>query len=381
MSWVTLVRIKKMKDLRNNNFDLIRFLAAFQVLILHAKKHLEIENELINLLSVNFLKFFPGVPIFFVISGFLIYSSYERSKDNIIQYIVNRCLRIFPALWICFLLTLILLHIDFEGSLLTESPRDIFIWSFGQISFLQFYTPDILRFWGVGTPNGSLWTIPVEIQFYIIIPIIYYVFSKFKKLWIPFVIVFLFSVAVNMLVYSYKLEGESMIEKLGSVFIIPYLYYFLIGVFFKKYWSKVSVLFRDKFWGWLFSYFLFIVFFHYYMKFDTTSYWISSPVNVFADIILAGLTLSFSFSFVGIGDKILRGNDISYGLYIYHMLVVNFLVQRNFVGREIYLLVVIVVTILLAILSWIFIEKKALKSKHAITKAIMSMLPKRQHGI
>jgi len=117
------------------------------------------------------------------------------------------------------------------------------------------------------------------------------------------------------------------------------------------------------------------------MKFDTTSYWISSPVNVFADIILAGLTLSFSFSFVGIGDKILRGNDISYGLYIYHMLVVNFLVQRNFVGREIYLLVVIVVTILLAILSWIFIEKKALKSKHAITKAIMSMLPKRQHGI
>ena len=62
------------------------------------------------------------------------------------------------------------------------------------------------------------------------------------------------------------------------------------------------------------------------------------------------------------------------------MLVVNFMVQRNLLGKDYFLFVVITVTILLASISWLLIEKKALKSKHAITKAITSMLPKREHG-
>ncbi len=372
---------KKMKELRNNNFDLLRLFAAFQVMVLHAKGHLKIENEMLNLFSANFLKFFPGVPIFFVISGFLIYSSYERNKNNITQYIVNRCLRIFPALWICFLLTLLVLYLDFEGNLFTYSPGKLFIWSVGQLSFFQFYTPDFLRFWGVGTPNGSLWTITVEIQFYILIPLLYYLFSRFKRLWIPYVGVFLVSVAANLLIYSYKLQAESIVEKLGSVFVLPYLYYFLIGVFFKKYWAIVSPFFIDKFWKWLLAYLLFIGIFQYIFEFNISHYWITSPIKILADILLAGLTLSFSFSFLGLGDKILRGNDISYGLYIYHMLVVNFLVHRGLFGKEIYLLIVIIVTIILSSISWLFVEKEALKSKQAITKAIMSIFSKRQQNI
>lgn len=369
-----------MSKLRNNNFDIIRLIAALQVVILHTKEHLKIENEILDLISNNFLRFFPGVPIFFVISGFLIYSSYERNNNNISQYIVNRCLRIFPALWICFLLTLLLLFIDFEGNLFIESPKEILMWSIGQLTFFQFYTPDILRFWGVGSPNGSLWTITVEIQFYVLIPLIYYIFSRFKQIWKPFILIFLISVSANVLIFSYKLHGESMIEKLGSVFILPYLYYFLIGILFKKYWNSVSALFKNKFWVWSTLYLIYILIFHYLLDFNVTSYWVHSPLNLFADILLAGCTLSLSFSFIGIGQKILNGNDISYGIYIYHMLVVNFLVQRNLLGEEIFLFVVIIITILLASVSWLFIEKKALESKHAITKAIMSMLPKRQHG-
>ena len=74
---------------RTNNFDLIRLFAAFQVLIFHSTTHLELTNE------VNFyiLDLFPGVLMFFVMSGFLIMSSLDRNPD-LKNYTTNRKIKI-----------------------------------------------------------------------------------------------------------------------------------------------------------------------------------------------------------------------------------------------------------------------------------------------
>ena len=58
---------------RENNFDLIRLFAALQVLLGHGINHLQIlgYDEILDVIS-----FFPGVMVFFVISGFLITRSY-----------------------------------------------------------------------------------------------------------------------------------------------------------------------------------------------------------------------------------------------------------------------------------------------------------------
>ena len=61
----------------HNNFDLVRLFAALQVAICHSAGHFGYQNFAITLLG-----YFPGVPIFFFVSGFLIYSSYEKSKEN-----------------------------------------------------------------------------------------------------------------------------------------------------------------------------------------------------------------------------------------------------------------------------------------------------------
>src|SRR4030088_1254426 len=85
-------------DWRVNNFDLLRLLAALQVAVVHSLGFLK-PGYLASLLGGGLCRF-PGVPIFFVISGILISKSYEQS-DSLRVYLRNRCLRIFPGLWVC----------------------------------------------------------------------------------------------------------------------------------------------------------------------------------------------------------------------------------------------------------------------------------------
>src|SRR5689334_19790981 len=84
-----------------NNFDLLRILAATQVLVVHSARHLGLAKPPWWWL----LEAFPGVPIFFAISGFLIAASYERSS-TLRNYARNRFLRICPGLWCCVLATI-----------------------------------------------------------------------------------------------------------------------------------------------------------------------------------------------------------------------------------------------------------------------------------
>ncbi len=49
------------------------------------------------------------MPIFFLISGCLVSKSYERCT-SLREYYRNRCLRIFPGLWICLLASLVVIH-------------------------------------------------------------------------------------------------------------------------------------------------------------------------------------------------------------------------------------------------------------------------------
>ena len=55
------------------------------------------------------LHLFPGVAIFFIISGFLVVKSYVDNRDNLKRYILGRVLRIYPALWVNLLIIMLLL--------------------------------------------------------------------------------------------------------------------------------------------------------------------------------------------------------------------------------------------------------------------------------
>ena len=153
-----------MVDWKLNNFDLIRLLAAFQVALKHALYHLDFFPDYLE----NIIDIFPGVPIFFFISGFLIYRAFEKNceKDfHLYNFFLNRCLRLYPSLFCCFIFSCVILIST--GYLATAGPKfqDLLAWSFTSLTMFQFYNPEFLREFGVGAINGSLWSISVEIQF------------------------------------------------------------------------------------------------------------------------------------------------------------------------------------------------------------------------
>ncbi|MBP2449456.1 peptidoglycan/LPS O-acetylase OafA/YrhL [Rhizobium leguminosarum] len=62
-----------------NNFDLLRLLAACQVMLSHAWNWLHLGDSLNGTAVFDLLFSVPGVAIFFVTSGFLVTDSYIRS--------------------------------------------------------------------------------------------------------------------------------------------------------------------------------------------------------------------------------------------------------------------------------------------------------------
>ena len=81
-------------NFRENCFNLIRLLAALQVAYGHIIEHLELS---IPSVVTDIFWFFRGVPVFFALSGYLIWNSVGRSK-SFSQYIKKRFWRIFPEL-------------------------------------------------------------------------------------------------------------------------------------------------------------------------------------------------------------------------------------------------------------------------------------------
>lgn len=341
--------------MQNNNFDMLRLIAAFQVLLGHATHHLFSEQGFSIhpsiLLFQKVIHYIPGVPIFFLISGFLIAMSYEKNS-NLKEYAKNRMLRIYPALYVNIFLGIIILY--WFGYITFNSQ--FFFWLLAQMTIVQFYNPEMFRSFGVGVINGSLWTISIELTFYIALPILFFLYRK-SRLFI--IVLFICSLALWLYdIYSIK---DIFFNKLLHVSIFPYLFLFIMGMTFYKFYHALASFLQDKFLWWLLIYGTFAGVIEFY---GLTS---NNIILLIQWVVFAFFIFAFAFSFRDLSKKFLRGNDYTYGVYIYHMLIINVFVQLRFVGQIEYLGYLLLLSLLSGVLSWHLIEKPFLKlKKHSL---------------
>lgn len=326
---------------KENSLNTFRLLAALQVLWGHTLWHLEIDR--IPIIG-DFIDFFIGVPVFFTLSGFLIWQSIGKSKSYG-EYAKKRFWRIYPELWLAVAVEIVVLLLLYHEPI--NYPQ-LGLFTFGQATIFQFWTPDFLRGYGCGCPNGALWTITVLIQFYFSAYFIYK-WLKDRQSWIWWVVI-LMAVTIGWLTPYVKSFLPETISKLYGVSLIPYLWMFLMAAFVSEKKDKV-IPFLKRYWWVIIA---LLVLKRYVLHWDViSSYALFDTTMLFAGIV------GFAYAVPQLNIK----TDISYGVYIYHMTVVNALIALGFTGQSWTLWAVIAVTCVLAWISTVTIGRFSIRMK------------------
>ncbi len=307
-------------------------------------------------------EWFPGVPVFFFISGFLISKSFE--KNSVLrEYTRNRFLRIYPGLAACFVLSLASVGSTGYFETVHASLAGILLWIAAQLSVAQFYNPDFMRHYGVGVLNGSTWTITVELQFYFLVPLMYGVLrwqtlSRRRFNLIVGGLILGFMIVNQAYMHAAAFHSRPLWYKLVGVSFAPWFYMFLIGVLFQRNFEEIQRWLGGRFIPVLAAYCALGL-----MANRILGWGFGNSLNPLLFIALGVLTFTAAFSCGSLSDRILRRNDLSYGVYIYHEPVINFLLARGVSAGWIGFPLAIASTLGISYLSWRFVEKPALNLK------------------
>ena len=169
---LTRVRIERLARERNNNFNLLRFLAATSVIFSHsyALAGHAVDDPLLKWSGGATYFGLLGVTVFFIISGFLVSKSFVERR-TLGAFAAARALRIYPAL-----MAATLLSVALAGALSTLPWREFL----ADPETLRFATRNSLgwriRYFLPGAfldnpypraVNGSLWSVPIELSMYV----------------------------------------------------------------------------------------------------------------------------------------------------------------------------------------------------------------------
>jgi peptidoglycan/LPS O-acetylase OafA/YrhL len=227
-------------------------------------------------------------------------------------------------------------------------------------TFLQFYNPDFMRSFGDGVLNGSLWTICVELQFYFLVPIIYWlaVSKNRARSNVHLIALMLVSMACNRLLYAMESQhAHEVAWKLAKISFVPWVYMFLCGMLIQRNFGFFSRVISNRN-----AVVTLVAYVLLALVLTRRGVPLGNNVSPFLFFPLVAALMMAAYTIPSASNALLKGNDISYGLYIYHQPVVNTFLFFSMAGAIVSALTLLI-SLALAILSWIIIERPFLRRK------------------
>jgi peptidoglycan/LPS O-acetylase OafA/YrhL len=338
--------------LSNNNFDLLRLLFAGTVCLVHSYD-LSGFQELA--LFARVLSSAVAVKAFFVVSGFLIFMSFERSS-SLASYASKRVRRIYPAYF-----TIVMLCAFGLVAVSSKTVGEYFSVTWfkyvgANLSFLNFLQPSLAGVFEsnkLAAVNGALWTLKIETLFYLSVPLFVLLFRRFSH--------FRVLLVVYSLSLAYSILMTGIAERTGS------------GIYIELARQLPAQL----------AYFMSGAFFYYFLPLfeRRVGYFLAAAILILAINLVYPLPLLEPFALatavVFFGLFLYVGNfgkygDFSYGVYIVHFPVIQLLLNSGWLQNSpwYFLSCVVVITLLGAMLMWHLVEKRFLqRSSHYIASS------------
>lgn len=324
---------------RKNGVNFIRYVFAYALIIFHY--NILSGHDVFWLLQGGY-----RIKAFFILTGFLTFYSYFK-HPGAKEFAKRRFKRLVPS----YVFTVLLCF--FGCSLLSEysfteyfTSSQSYRYLVANLTFLNFLGPDLP---GVFTHNesqavnGSLWTMKIDIMFYVTVPFLYYLFRKYPKRWV-LTGIFLITVIYNeVFEYLYQHSGSSLYLMLKRQIGGQYIY-FLAGMCIYFYYQQVHSQVK-----WLLP--VSVVVFLVGSYYDSWEY-----LTAFCyAVIIMELSLNAK-----VLSRFSEVPNVTYGLYLYHFPVVQILLHfkvNEWSHTGCCLLCLGIVT-LLSIMNYQLIEKR-----------------------
>ena len=268
-----------------------------------------------------------GVHFFFMISGFVIFFTLEKTKA-LGQFWFNRFIRLLPSMFFASIITYIFFNLFDDNFLFpsTHYVKNILV----SLTFIQ---PDLLsKLTGYSIDldyiSGSYWSLWLEIQFYVLASFLYFFYQK--KSYFYFFMAAVFLVIFNFLLSHIYIDNYIILKlkSLRSTFnLLDSLSFFSLGaifyIFYKNHSNQVN---NSVFEIGVFAFFLLFLVFTNYQDLKKLSLF-----GLFITLFLLMIYYPKSISFLK--NKLLNTIGIaSYFLYLIHENIGVFLIHQNYIS-------------------------------------------------
>jgi len=203
--------------MRIKELDAMRGIAALSVVLFHFTFGFNHNDT-----NTFFHKGYLGVQLFFIISGFVIFMTFEKTQ-NIKVFLLGRFTRLYPAYWFACILSFILLKIPVIFN--NQIQKSFIIQNITTTDFL-FNITMFQQIFKIRNIDGAFWTLYVELCFYISVVFLFALsdLKNIRKYGIFFliisIIISLLPKEINKGIYNYY-----PLIKYGHLFYIGIIIY------------------------------------------------------------------------------------------------------------------------------------------------------------
>ena len=314
---------------------------------------------------------------FFALSGFLIAGSFLRSP-SVWRYLWRRALRILPGFWVCLLVTAAVIapvawlieHRSLVGYPIVGAGSGVdYVWKNAGLLIRQF---SIDGAFGGQVANGSLHTLFYEFLCYLAVAVIGVLGILRRR---PALVLAMFGIAWVVTLVEAVAQTGVVIGQPGRELMLRFGTMFLAGM--------VAFLFADRIRltarrgvlaGLLFA-----------LAVGVAIPVVGDARSILAYSLLAPPAVVYLVLLAGASPRLARvgaRRDLSYGLYVYAwpVQVTLLVVGADEWGLPAYLISSLAVALVLAFLSWTFIESRALALKSWTPKTIVRQSRRKRSG-